>query len=59
MLNINTMLKLSCIIIIIFLSINNLNAQEKKPLFQIMTSNGYMESELGINGSGHIMTFFI
>lgn len=22
-----------------------------------MTSNGYMESELGINGSGHIITF--
>lgn len=51
------MLKLNCLIIIIFLSINNLNAQEKRPLFQIMTSNGYMESELGMDGSGHIITF--
>lgn len=51
------MLKLNYLIVIVLLSINNLNAQEMKPLFQIMTSNGYMESKPDMNGSGHMITF--
>ncbi len=51
-------LKLQCLVIITLFSVSTLRAQKSdNSSFIIMSSHGYMKSDLSMSGSGHINTF--